>query len=304
LRDFDAYLIERLKKLLRSGEGYTDLTYKSYTPSPPLNAYIDDLYYLEGAAPYLRQKVLPNPTLHLMVNLGHAFQVCESDQTQPGMACDESWWVGLWNKYHIVEWPSSVAFYGVHFKPAGVYPFLQFPLCELHNQVVPMDVIWGRFAAEIRERLYDAPTAEAGFACLEQLLLSRLGDSPYNLKIVQSSIAEIAQQHGVLSIRTLSDQIGISQNHLLTQFKRLVGIAPKELARIYRFAHVLHSINSTQPADWSQIAQQAGFYDQAHFIKDFVAFTEDNPSDYLRLRRRFHTEKPQQAQFLGNVPVD
>ncbi len=280
------------------------MAYASYVPAPPLNAYIDDLYYLDGAAPYLRQKVLPNPTLHLMINLGHAFQVSDSDQTQPYMTCDESWWVGLWNKYHVVDWPPNVAFYGVHFKPAGVYPFLQFPLSELHNQIVPMDVIWGRFAAEIRERLYAAPTVAAGFALLEQLLRSRLGETPYTLKIVQHSVVEIAQQHGALSIRALSDQIGISQNHLLTQFKRLVGIAPKELARFYRFAHVLDSINPTQPADWSQIAQQAGFYDQAHFIKDFVAFTGDNPSDYLRLRRRFHMEKPEQAQFLGNLPVD
>ncbi len=61
-------------------------------------------------------------------------------------------------------------------------------------------------------------------------------EPPHGLDIVQYAIAEIAQRHGELSIRALSDHIGISQNHLGTQFKRLVGIPPKEMARFYRFA--------------------------------------------------------------------
>lgn len=280
------------------------MAYIRYMPAPPLNAYINDLYYLDGPAPYPRQKVLPHPSLNLMVNFGHSFQVSDSNQPQAFVTCSESWWVGLWSKYHVVDWPPNVQFYGIHFKPGGAYPFLQFPLSELHNQVVPMDAIWGQFAAEVREQLHDAPTIQAGFAQLERLLLTRLGEAPRSLKMVQYGVKEIAQQHGALSIRALSDRIAISQNHLLTQFKRLVGVPPKELARIYRFAYVLGSIDPTQPVDWGLITQQAGFYDQSHFIKDFVAFTGDSPANYLLLRRRFHVEKPEHAQFLGNVPVN
>src|SRR5262249_28858708 len=199
-----------------------------HVPAPPLNAYIDDLYYLDGATPYPRQKVLPHPSLNLMVNLADAFAVSDSNHPQPFVTCSESWWVGLWTTYHVVDWPPNVQFYGVHFKPGGVYPFLQFPLSELHNQVVPAETIWGPFAAELRERLQAAPTIQAGLALLERLLLARLGEAPHGLKVVQFGVTEIARLHGAVSIRALSDQIGISQNHLLTQFQRMVGIPPKE----------------------------------------------------------------------------
>src|SRR5262245_46184175 len=109
-------------------EGCPGMTYTRHIPSPPLNAFIDDLYYLDGPAPYPRLTVLPMPSIHLMVNFGDPFQVYEADYADLFATCADSWWVGLWNTYHIVDWPQNIQFFGVHFKPGGAYPFLRFPL--------------------------------------------------------------------------------------------------------------------------------------------------------------------------------
>jgi AraC-like DNA-binding protein len=275
-----------------------------HIPSPPLNAYIDYLYYVDGPMPYPREKIMPGPQLDLKINFGGAIQAYQAGQAEPCATCSDSWWVGLWSAYHVVDWPLDVRFFMVEFKPGGAYPFLQLPLSELHNQVVPLDAIWGHFAAEIRERLYAAPTIPAQFALLEQYLLARLCEAPYGLNTVQYALAQIARQHGALSIRALSDQIGISQNHLGTQFKRLIGGTPKEVARLYRFQHALRSIDPTQPVDWTRVAHQSRYYDQSHFNKDFVAFTGHNPSEYLRLRRRVQAENPTRAKYLRELPID
>ena len=279
-------------------------TYIHHIPSPPLSAYIDDLYYWGGPPPYQHLKVLPLPSLHLMVNFGDPFQVHKPDQAEPFVTCTESWAVGLWNTYHIVDWPLNVQFFGVHFKAGGVYPFLGLPLSELHNQVVSLDEIWGRFTAEMRERLYATSTIEAGLLLFERLLLSRLREAPHGLDVVQYAIAEIARQQGTLSIQALSEQLGISHSHLVTQFKRLVGIPPKQLARLYRFGHIHRSIDPTQPVDWARIAHQSGYYDQSHFNKDFVAFLGHSPTDYLRLRREQHASDPEHNQILRPLPAD
>jgi len=279
------------------------MTYTRWIPSPPLDAYIDDFYYVDGIAPYHHVKVFPMPSLHLMINLGDGFHVYESDNSEAVATCKESWSVGLWSKYQVVEWPSNVRFYGIHFKPAGAYPFLRLPLSELHNQVVPLDAIWGGDAAEIRERLNAAPTSQAGFALLERLLIERLCDAPNGLNIVQYAIGQIEGQHGTLSIRALSDQIGISQSHLITHFNRMVGVSPKALARFYRFGHVLDSIDLQGTVDWALIAHQADFYDQSHFNKNFTAFTGYSPTDYLRLRQQLNATNPDQAGNLGQMPI-
>jgi AraC-like DNA-binding protein len=280
-------------------------TYISRIPAPPLSAYIDDIYYWDGPPPYPRLKVVPIPALHLMVNLGDAFQVFEPDKNKPSAICSESWAVGIWNVYHTVVWPTQVKFYGVHFKASGLYPFLGFPLSEMFNQVVSLDAIWGSFAAEIRERLYAASSVQAGLALFEQLLLTKLYEAaPYGLNVVQYAVTEIAQRHGTLSIRELSDHIGISQNHLGTQFKRMVGIPPKELARLYRFAHIHRSISPLQAVDWVDIALQTGYYDQSHFNKDFTAFVGHSPTDYLRLLRQLYATDPDHNHILRPIPTD
>jgi len=280
------------------------MTYLSCIPSPPLAAYIDDLYYLDGPASYRRQKVLPVASSNLMINLGDPFDVYAPDQVKPFMTCSDSWWVGIWNTYHSVDWPPNVKFFGVHFKSGGAYPFLRFPLSEMNRQVVPLDALWGRDAGAIREQLQAAPTATAGFALLERLLLARLAEAPDNLNVVQYAVLEIAHHHGALSIGTLSHQIGFSQNHLGNQFKRFVGVPPKEVARFYRFAHVLRSIDTAQTVDLTRIAHQTQFYDQSHFNRDFVAFTGHTPTEYIQLRRRVETENPEHARVLRNLPID
>jgi AraC-like DNA-binding protein len=270
-----------------------------HIPASPLSTYINCMWYIEGALPYPHLKILPMPSLHVMFSFGDAFPVYKSDQARPFATCAESWSVGLWNTYHIMDAPHSAQVLNVSFKPGGAYPFLKLPLSELHNLIVPLDALWGRWAEEIRERLYAEPTIQARFALLERLLLTQLCDAPHGLNVVQAAVAVIARQHGMLSIRGLCDQIGISQKHLITQFKRMVGGTPKEVARLDRFKRILQSIEPTKPVDWSMIAHQHRYYDQSHFNKDFEAFSGHSPTEYLRLRR----QEPDPARHPSRLPT-
>jgi len=225
------------------------------------------------------------------------------DDTVPFTTLTESWALGLWSTYHIVDWPLDLQCVGVSFKPGGAFPFLGLPLSELQNQIVSLDAIWGTFAAELRERLYAAPTIQARFALLEKILLARLRGIPPGLEPVQYAVAEIARHHGTLSIRRLSDSMGMSQKHLIVQFKQMAGCTPKELGRLYRFGDILASIDLTQPVDWTRVAHQFFFHDQSHFIRDFREFSGHTPGDYLRLLRQMHAEKPDRTQHLRLLPI-
>jgi len=281
------------------------MIYVRYAPCPPLDRYISYFYYLEGQMPYPRERILPFAVLDLKINLGDAFSIDSDDVTGCPRSLTESWLVGLHNRHHTIAWPTGMRVYGVRFKPGGAYPFLGLPVSELYNQVVDLDAVWHRFASEIRERLYSAPSIEAGFVLFERLTRNRLGEAPPEQKIVEYSFAEIERHRGTVSIRALSQRIGISQNHLLTQFKRFVGTSAKEAARLFRFEHVLRSIDPTQSIDWAWIAQQHGYYDQAHLNKDFVKFTGHSPTGYLHLRRRVYTDDALVDRLsLRNLPTD
>lgn len=263
-----------------------------HVPSAPLNTYIKALRYSEGPTLYQHLKMLPSPALNLMISFDGAFNCYKPEDAKPYATYTESWSIGLWNTHHILDWPRNMQLLIVDFKPGGAYPFLHLPLSELHNNIVSLDAIWGNLAAELRERLYNAPTIQARFELFEQLLLARLGEAPEGLEAVQYAAAEIAHHHGALSIRSLADHVGMSHNHLTRQFQQLVGATPKELARIYRFKYTLSNLDLNQPIDWGEVALRAHYYDQAHFNKDFKAFTGHTPTDFLRLHRQVHIDQP------------
>lgn len=278
-------------------------TYIRQSPAPPLDDYIDFLDYQDGFI-YPHEMKPPMTSQALVINLGGPIQVLDAFHARPLATLTESFVIGSWHTCHVANWPSQNRFFSVRFKPGEAYRFLHLPLDELHNQHVSLELIWGPGAAEIQEQLAVVPTIQAGFGLLERLLLARLDETPYGHEVVRYGVAEIARHHGALSIRTLSDQIGISQNHLLTQFKRMVGVSPKVLARLYRLQQVMRTIDPTKPVDWTWIAYECGYYDQAHFNKDFMAHLGLNPTDYLRLRRRVQADSPDHDRFLRNLPSD
>lgn len=280
------------------------MVYVQHIPSPPLDAYIDYFYYLDGPMPYPREKILPTGWLDLEINFGDAIQIYDATGTKPVATCVKSWWVGVWSTYGTVEWPLNIQLVGIHFKPGGAYPFLNFPLSELQNQIIAADSIWGAFAAELYERLYAEPSIEARLTLFEQLLLTRLCAAPHGLNTVRYGVMELARHNGTLSMKALRDHIGISQNHLLTQFKRMIGISPKAFARLSRLKHILRSIDPTHDIDWTRIAHQSGYYDQAHFSNDFREFTGHSPTDYLRLRRQSHIMNPERDRLVHILPTE
>src|SRR5262249_2374791 len=109
-----------------------------HIPSVPLNLYIDWMRYCEGRPPYPHMKVLPIPSLNLMINFDDTYHCYTTDLTRPFATVAQSWSVGLWNTHHSLDWPRNVQLLIVGFKPGGAYPFLHLPLSELHNDIVSL----------------------------------------------------------------------------------------------------------------------------------------------------------------------
>jgi AraC-like DNA-binding protein len=271
------------------------MSFLAYAPAPPLNRWIECLWHVDLRVPYQRERILPMGVVELIINFGAPFRLYEHDQSRFSTQT-QSWLVGLQTTYLLNEPQAETHLIGVRFKPGGTAPFFRFSAETLHNAVVPLDALWGRFADQLRQRLYEAGTPSARFALLERLLLARLDDLPPHNDIMTYAVTQI--QRGANSIQDLSDQIGVSHKHLITQFRRQVGITPKALARIYRFQRVLSHIDPLRPVDWSALAHETLYYDQAHFNRDFAAFTGFTPTAYLAQRRASAESAADSAYFV------
>jgi AraC-like DNA-binding protein len=274
------------------------MEYVSRLPSPPLAAFVDDFYYLAGIPPYPRLTIPPMPSALLVVNLGDPFRITHAGGAEDFV--DGCVWAMLTARVTF-EYPSPTRSVGVHLKPWGLVPFTGVPATAMLDLPLPVEAVWGSSAKELAERLDGADSPGEMLELLEQALMWRLEPTP-GIRLVGHVGTAIEQAAGKVSIAGLNEAAGVSSTHLATRFKTLVGITPKRLARTYRFAEVVTSIDPTSEIDWAEAAQRAGFYDQPHFTHEMQRFTGLTPTAYLDLRRRFAAEHGGSALDVGLLP--
>lgn len=278
------------------------MTISAHFPAPPLDQFIDCFWYVDLQVPYTREKILPSGTIELMINFGSPHRRYNQAETSFDLMCN-SWIAGFQTEFIVNEPVAETCMMGVRFKPGGAFPFLHLPVSEITNQIINLDCIWGRFADEIRDRLLEAPTTISKFALLEQIFNARLIQDRYKQDVIQFAVEGIQAANGSLSFKALSEEIGISQKHLINQFKKSVGVSPKQLSRVIRFQIALNEINLFEPINWRTIAHAAHYYDQSHFNHDFTAFTGMSPTEYVTFRQSLLETPPEQGTDVNFVPI-
>jgi AraC-like DNA-binding protein len=248
--------------------------------------------------------VPPMPSAHLFLHLGGPVRLWDSDPSVPPVLFADGWFMGVWTRRFLYEYPARVRLVGVHFKPWGMSPFIGMPATELRNRWVPVDAVWRRSVDRIRNQVGEMASAGEALRVLEQELRWRLAETPpRGLDLVQHTGGWLETSYGAVPVGALADAAGVSGNHLATLFKSHVGVTPKRVARIYRFAQLILSVDALRPVDWSDLAHTAGYFDRAHFSREFKDFTGHTPTEYLAVWRRFPLERGG-PQDYGPMPAD
>jgi AraC-like DNA-binding protein len=224
--------------------------YVRRVPDPPLDRFVDDIYCLSGVPRHRRLNVPPMPSAHLMVNLAGPVRLYDSDPTTPPAVLTDAWFMGVWSRRFNIEHHAPVHLVGVHFKPWGMAPFVDVPLIELRDRWVPLDAIWRRSADRLRDRLARASSNVDMLRLLEDELSCRLQPGPSRgLELVAHVAGRVATSWGTVAVGALAEDAGISANRLAGQFKAHVGLTPKRVARIYRFARQRIGTRSVRQRD-------------------------------------------------------
>lgn len=261
------------------------MIYRIYKPGLPLSQFIEFFFYYEGFhAEHSMEKLLPDGSIDLLIDLTETpKKLYHNEEATSYTVFKKSWISGMKTSYILID--ASVSnMIGVHFKPGGCYPFVDFPMLELNDLTVELDHIWNKDANTIREAILHELSIDKRFSILENYFLQKGKNKMENHVLVHYSVSQLVQSPQMWTIKNLSDKTGITQKHLITLFKKYVGLSPKMFSRIHKFQKVIRLIEQQKKIDWSMLAYECGYFDQAHFIKEFQAFSGINPAAYLGKR--------------------
>jgi AraC-like DNA-binding protein len=158
------------------------------------------------------------------------------------------------------------------------------PMHELTNTVLSLEDAFGPSGSLLVEALHDASAWDLRFDMLDAYFTARFSHARPASPGVAWAARTIERRHGNVSIASLGERLGWSRKHLVSQFREQIGVPPKMYARIARFRHALSFVRSDEELRWTDVAHACGYYDQAHFIRDFTQFAGVSPTRFLDLR--------------------
>lgn len=175
---------------------------------------------------------------------------------------------------------------GVRFAPGFAQAAFGVPASELLDRRVDYDAVYSSADTELESIRVAATDAErvAGILAIARRRFRSTQRIPSSVRV---AVAHIAAAEGNVRVGSLADRIGVSRQHLARQFAAHVGMTVKQFARVKRVdaararalaARAVHPGN----VNWSSIAHQVGYYDQAHFISDFKTLTGSTPGEWMR----------------------
>lgn len=259
------------------------MLYREHRPSPPLSRFVSCLWYCEAyTAPHAFEKVLPNGSVQIVINLdrpaitNYEWQANRLIEVQRAPLLI----TGLQTKAMLVDTRDMRRLVGVLFAPGGAPAILGIPAHELTDLDVDL------YAGSLRDRLLEANNP---FQVLEAWLCTRLGQGLSPHPAIAWSL-----RHIDLPLPELLRQTKLSDRRFRELFRAQVGVPPKLYQRIQRFRAAIHRANETAEPHWTRLAQDCGYFDQAHFVHDFKAFSGFTPSQYPQ--RKLH--------WAGHVSAD
>jgi AraC-like DNA-binding protein len=259
-----------------------DTIFNFYKPKPPLSKFVDSFWLYEGhEAEHKTERILPTGTLELAINLRQN-ELRFYDAERPENCSRFSGAIVSGASGRSIA-PAEEAFIiGVHFKPGGAFPFLGLPAGDLADTHVDLETLWGPSAGRLRERVCEAMTSAERFQLLQEALLSRLCQGVEQHYAVSAALEMFGKNQARPTVREAAKYLGLSQRRFIQVFKAEVGITPKLFSRIQRFQQTRTLIQHNPSINWADLAVDLGYFDQSHFIREFIEFSGLSPTDYLK----------------------
>src|SRR5262249_54367623 len=161
----------------------------------------------------------------------------------------------------------------------GALALLQDNVTTLTNSVTALGTDWEALVQRLKSHVTQGEYEQAA-TNLEEFLIEQALVRTYDLKLIQTAAKLLHHTKGQYRIAELADYCQVSVRQLERGFQQVIGTSPKTFARTLRFQEAQRRIMFDPGADLTDLAYECGYFDQAHFNKDFKAITGKTPSEY------------------------
>lgn len=259
------------KAILKPEEAARKFKLQLYEPSAELAVWVEHYWSLtwdlSGQAPF-SQKVLSYPSINVTVEKDNGipfagvYGVPRSTYTRTLQGCGHC--------------------FSAKFRPGGFYPFWRHSAAQLTGRTVPGAELFGDAGRALDGLLSASSSDTERVAVMERLLLSLEPQRDESAELAGQIVRAAADERSLLHVEELAARFGMSVRTLQRLLSRYIGVSPKWVLQRFRLHEAAERIRHESAPDWAALSLELGYYDQAHFTRDFKAVVGESPEAYVR----------------------
>lgn len=243
-----------------------NVTYTEFLPDIRLQSIIYCYWQLKTSTP------LSEPFLYRVVADGCIDVFFELNDTKNNFV------MGFCKKFTEFPLENSFHYIGIRFLPTMFPQLFRIDASELSNRFEQLSNVVPKVSAFIADNFHHQSTIEQIQSTFDAYFNNLIESTTFdNDSRLYNAIEKILQEFGVVNIEK-DLNTGISQRQLRRLFEFYIGDTAKTFAKVVRFQNILRAKPSSQSLRQNKLFFDVGYYDQAHFIKEFKNFYGVTPS--------------------------
>jgi len=256
------------------------MDYNEYNVAIELQPFVKCFWSLDAeAAPAIeKQRIVPDGCMEMIFHYGGLYRQYMPDGSfiiQPRCFV-----------FGQITTPLEIAPTGIsgiiaaRFHPEGFAPFASISIGEMENKAVPLEIIFGNGAVDFKNSVLSAQTNGERIKLIEAFFINKLSLPEAADRIARTSVEVLLSCNGQISVDELAEQLQVNRRQLERKFSSAIGLSPKQLSKVIRLQTTLKALYQEKSSTLTSVAYENGYYDQAHFIKDFREFTGVSPKEF------------------------
>ena len=251
------------------------LGFQRFLPSKKLSSIIHSYWFIDNDITASTEHLNPDGGFGIILNYSDAFEL------DGNLINDTCFLDGTSTTTRRVRFKGTLKAIGIRFKPAGASLFFSSPLSEIKNQSFNLaDTTFIQYS-DLYSKLEKPTTLYEKVFIIEEWLSRAVQTDRKSSHIINQSLTLIRKHNGLLPIQSVAELTGCHQRKIERLFNLQIGMTPKEYSQNLRIEQARKKIKSVTDCSFAMIVEELGYFDQAHFNKQFKKVEGMTPREYL-----------------------
>nr|WP_232542213.1 AraC family transcriptional regulator [Nocardia bovistercoris] len=171
--------------------------------------------------------------------------------------------------------------FGIRFRAGGFGAYTGLDVGALRDTSVGLEEVIPE-AAGLTARVLEASSDAERRDLVEEFFGSRRVPDDPTYRSVLRIVAAMERDTELTRVDQVSERFGVTARTLQRAFRRYVGASPKWVLRRYRLQDGANLLARGRFEDLAALAAELGYFDQAHFSREFTAEVGMAPLEYAK----------------------